>query len=149
MHAAAPWLVTWDDHEFENNCAGAISERRGVAPEDFLKQRARSYQAYYEHMPLRQAALPKGPDMLLYRKVQFGKLAEFFVLDTRQYRSDQPNGDGNKPPSDASNDPKQSLLGEHHAYGEESLRFYTRYKSVMQRWPSGAGRGPEFTMPVN
>jgi len=112
MHAAAPWLVTWDDHELENNCAGAISERRGVSPADFLKQRARAYQAYYEHMPLRRAALPKGPDMLLYRKVQFGKLAEFFVLDTRQYRSDQPNGDGNKPPSDASNDPKQTMLGE-------------------------------------
>jgi malonate-semialdehyde dehydrogenase (acetylating)/methylmalonate-semialdehyde dehydrogenase len=44
---------------------------------------------------------------------------------------------------------KQSLLGEHHAYGEEALRFYTRYKSVMQRWPAGARRGPEFTMPVN
>ncbi|HUG73595.1 MAG TPA: CoA-acylating methylmalonate-semialdehyde dehydrogenase [Steroidobacteraceae bacterium] len=44
---------------------------------------------------------------------------------------------------------KQSLFGEHHAYGEESLRFYTRYKSVMQRWPEGAGRGPEFTLPVN
>jgi malonate-semialdehyde dehydrogenase (acetylating)/methylmalonate-semialdehyde dehydrogenase len=44
---------------------------------------------------------------------------------------------------------KQSLIGEHHAYGEEALRFYTRYKSVMQRWPEGAGRGPEFTMPVN
>jgi malonate-semialdehyde dehydrogenase (acetylating) / methylmalonate-semialdehyde dehydrogenase len=44
---------------------------------------------------------------------------------------------------------KQSLFGDHHAYGEEALRFYTRYKSVMQRWPEGAGRGPEFTMPVN
>jgi malonate-semialdehyde dehydrogenase (acetylating)/methylmalonate-semialdehyde dehydrogenase len=44
---------------------------------------------------------------------------------------------------------KQSLFGQHHAYGEEALRFYTRYKSVMQRWPEGAGRGPEFTMPVN
>jgi len=44
---------------------------------------------------------------------------------------------------------KQSLWGEHHAYGEESLRFYTRYKSVMQRWPDGLGRGPEFSMPVN
>jgi malonate-semialdehyde dehydrogenase (acetylating) / methylmalonate-semialdehyde dehydrogenase len=44
---------------------------------------------------------------------------------------------------------KNSLFGDHHAYGEEALRFYTRYKSVMQRWPEGAGRGPEFTMPVN
>ena len=44
---------------------------------------------------------------------------------------------------------KQSLFGDHHAYGDEALRFYTRYKSVMQRWPEGDGRGPEFTMPVN
>jgi malonate-semialdehyde dehydrogenase (acetylating)/methylmalonate-semialdehyde dehydrogenase len=44
---------------------------------------------------------------------------------------------------------KRSLFGDHHAYGEEALRFYTRYKSVMQRWPEGEGRGPEFTMPVN
>jgi malonate-semialdehyde dehydrogenase (acetylating)/methylmalonate-semialdehyde dehydrogenase len=44
---------------------------------------------------------------------------------------------------------KQSLFGDHHACGEEALRFYTRYKSVMQRWPEGAGRGPEFSMPVN
>jgi malonate-semialdehyde dehydrogenase (acetylating) / methylmalonate-semialdehyde dehydrogenase len=44
---------------------------------------------------------------------------------------------------------KQSLFGEHHAYGDEALRFYTRYKSVMQRWPEGARQGPEFTMPVN
>ena len=44
---------------------------------------------------------------------------------------------------------KRSLFGDHHAYGEEGVRFYTRYKSVMQRWPDGTGRGPEFTMPVN
>ncbi|HMA12894.1 MAG TPA: CoA-acylating methylmalonate-semialdehyde dehydrogenase, partial [Steroidobacteraceae bacterium] len=44
---------------------------------------------------------------------------------------------------------KQSLFGDHHAYGDEALRFYTRYKSVMQRWPEGGARGPEFTMPVN
>lgn len=44
---------------------------------------------------------------------------------------------------------KQSLFGDHHAYGEEGIRFYTRYKSIMQRWPEGGGRGPEFVMPVN
>ncbi len=46
---------------------------------------------------------------------------------------------------------KQSLFGDHHAYGDEALRFYTRYKSVMQRWPDGSesGRGPGFLMPVN
>jgi malonate-semialdehyde dehydrogenase (acetylating)/methylmalonate-semialdehyde dehydrogenase len=45
---------------------------------------------------------------------------------------------------------KKSLFGDHHAYGEEAVRFYTRYKSVMQRWPDASSRkGPEFTMPVN
>jgi len=111
MHAAAPWLVTWDDHEFDNNCANDISEEMGVSRDDFLKRRAASYQAYYEHMPLRRAALPKGPDMLLYRRVPFGRLADFHVLDTRQYRTDQPCGDGNKPPCPEVYDPKATLLG--------------------------------------
>src|SRR5262245_53906024 len=97
-HAYCPWLVTWDDHEFDNNCAGAISEEADVKSAEFLKRRAQAYQAYYEHMPLRRAQFPKGPDMQLYRRVAFGRLAEFAVLDTRQYRTDQPCGDGNKPP---------------------------------------------------
>jgi malonate-semialdehyde dehydrogenase (acetylating)/methylmalonate-semialdehyde dehydrogenase len=43
---------------------------------------------------------------------------------------------------------KRSLFGDHHAYGEEGIRFYTRYKSVMQRWPDSISKGAEFTMPV-
>jgi malonate-semialdehyde dehydrogenase (acetylating) / methylmalonate-semialdehyde dehydrogenase len=43
---------------------------------------------------------------------------------------------------------KRSLFGDTHAYGEEGIRFYTRYKSVMQRWPDSIGKGAEFTMPV-
>ena len=110
-HAAFPWLVTWDDHEFDNNCAGSISEEAGVDPVDFLKRRANAYRAYYEHMPLRRSAVPQGSDMTLYRRVSFGTLADFFVLDTRQYRTDQPCGDGNKPPCDATFDPEATLLG--------------------------------------
>ncbi len=111
MHAACPWLVTWDDHEFDNNCAGEISEQKDVLAAEFLKRRANAYMAYYEHMPLRSSCLPKGPDMQLYRRVAFGRLAQFDVLDTRQYRSDQPCGDGNKPPCEGSFDPAQTLLG--------------------------------------
>ncbi len=111
MHAAAPWLVTPDDHEFDNNCAGSVSEEKHVSPSDFLRRRAAAYQAYYEHMPLRRAALPQGPDMLLHRRVPWGRLADFFVLDTRQYRSDQPCGDGNKPPAPEVLDPRGSILG--------------------------------------
>ena len=44
---------------------------------------------------------------------------------------------------------KRSLFGDHHIYGEEGVRFYTRYKSVMQRWPNAGAKGPEFTMPTN
>ncbi len=43
---------------------------------------------------------------------------------------------------------KRSLFGDHNAYGEEGIRFYTRYKSVMQRWPDSIAKGAEFTMPV-
>jgi malonate-semialdehyde dehydrogenase (acetylating)/methylmalonate-semialdehyde dehydrogenase len=44
---------------------------------------------------------------------------------------------------------KRSLFGDHHIYGEEGVRFYTRYKSVMQRWPDAGGKGPEFAMPTH
>ncbi|MBW5412322.1 CoA-acylating methylmalonate-semialdehyde dehydrogenase [Pseudomonas sp. MAG002Y] len=43
---------------------------------------------------------------------------------------------------------KRSLFGDHHAYGEEGIRFYTRYKSVMQRWPDSIAKGAEFSMPT-
>jgi alkaline phosphatase D len=63
MHALCPWLVTWDDHEFDNNCAADISEQLDVDPVDFLVRRCNAYQAYYEMMPLRSTCLPSGPDM--------------------------------------------------------------------------------------
>ncbi|OAJ61766.1 methylmalonate-semialdehyde dehydrogenase (acylating) [Paraburkholderia ginsengiterrae] len=43
---------------------------------------------------------------------------------------------------------KRSLFGDHHQYGQEAVRFFTRYKSVMQRWPDSIAKGAEFTMPV-
>jgi len=43
---------------------------------------------------------------------------------------------------------KRSLFGDMHAYGEEGVRFYTRQKSVMQRWPESTGKGAEFAMPT-
>ncbi|MDF8266293.1 alkaline phosphatase D family protein [Luteipulveratus flavus] len=94
-HAAAPWIVTPDDHEVENNYANDISEPDQEPDQDravFLKRRAAAYQAYYEHMPLRRRSMPTGPDMQLYRRIRYGRLAEFNVLDTRQYRDDQLEG---------------------------------------------------------
>jgi malonate-semialdehyde dehydrogenase (acetylating)/methylmalonate-semialdehyde dehydrogenase len=43
---------------------------------------------------------------------------------------------------------KKSLFGDMHAYGEEGVRFYTRQKSVMQRWPASIAKGAEFVMPT-
>jgi alkaline phosphatase D len=111
-HLACPWIVAWDDHEFDNNCANDVSEEKGVSTEKFLARRANAYRAYYEHMPLRRSALPNGPDMKIYRRLAFGRLAEFSVLDTRQYRSDQPCGDGNKPQCDEALGEKGTLLGD-------------------------------------
>lgn len=111
-HRHAPWLVVWDDHEFDNNYANLTSEELFVDPRDFALRRAAAYQAYYENMPLRENTIPKGPDMRLYRDVNFGSLAKFAMLDTRQYRSDQPNGDGLKKLSGAALHPKAQMLGE-------------------------------------
>jgi alkaline phosphatase D len=111
MHTQCPWIVVWDDHEVENNYAASIAEERNVDPVDFLVRRANAYQAYYENMPLRRRSLPRGPGLQLYRKFAFGQLAEFFALDTRQYRTDQPNGDGKKPLNEAAKSPQNSMLG--------------------------------------
>ncbi|WP_020578736.1 alkaline phosphatase D family protein [Actinopolymorpha alba] len=112
-HAAFPWIVTWDDHEVENNHAGLVPEVGSQTPtlEEFLVRRANAYRAYYEHMPLRRSSVPAGPDMQLYRRLRYGTLAEFNVLDTRQYRDDQAAGDGNDPPNPESLDPSRTLTG--------------------------------------
>lgn len=90
-HAAAPWLVTWDDHEVENNYQGVSPEAGSTTPDpdQFLARRAAAYRAWWEHMPTRLAP-PSGPDLRIHRSVDFGRLARFAVLDTRQYRTNQP-----------------------------------------------------------
>jgi alkaline phosphatase D len=110
-HAAFPWVVTWDDHEVENNYAdGTPGGDRPV--EEFLRRRTAAYQAYFEHMPLRRSSVPQGPDMLLRRRITYGNLAEFSVLDTRQYRDDQAAGGGVDPPNPEQKDPSRSITGE-------------------------------------
>ncbi|MET9912915.1 alkaline phosphatase D family protein [Streptomyces sp. NPDC006476] len=109
-HAAHPFVVTWDDHETDNNYAGPIPED-GTPPADFLLRRAAAYRAYWENQPLRAPQLPVGPDARLYRRLQWGLLAQFDVLDTRQYRSDQAYGDGKHVPGPESEDPARTMTG--------------------------------------
>jgi alkaline phosphatase D len=89
-HGLAPWIITWDDHEVDNDYAGASSEQDD-APDLFLARRAAAYQVWYEHMPVRLDP-PSGPDYDIYRSFAHGDLLRFHVLDTRQHRADQQRG---------------------------------------------------------
>lgn len=111
-HRLFPWVVTWDDHEVDNNYAADVPQDPDRQPRDvFLARRAGAYQAYYEFLPLRRSARPVGPDMRLYRRVTYGRLAEFHVLDTRQYRDDQACNDTPGPPCEEALDPSRGMLG--------------------------------------
>ncbi|TMG59913.1 MAG: hypothetical protein E6H87_09740, partial [Chloroflexi bacterium] len=113
-HASFPWIVTWDDHEVENNYAGGIA-REDPRNKAALAERAAGYQAFYEHMPVRTPR-PQGPDLKLYRSLSYGRLATFFVIDTRQYRSPEVAlcREPDQTPSGycpASIDPARTMLG--------------------------------------
>jgi alkaline phosphatase D len=85
-HRQSPWVLTWDDHEVVNDYANDNAPPRRD-PQEFLRRRAAAYRAYYEHQPLRWGTIPAGPFAQLYRRLAFGDLLVFNVLDTRQYRS--------------------------------------------------------------
>jgi alkaline phosphatase D len=96
MHAQCPWLITWDDHEVSNDYAGLQRGQSGNISANFAAQRAMAYQAFYEHMPLRASALTKsieglasGAELRIYAQVAYGKLANIYLLDDRQYRDRQ------------------------------------------------------------
>lgn len=112
-HANFPWIVVFDDHEVDNNWAGEVpQDPEKQSRKDFLERRTVAFQAYYEHMPLRRTSLPNGSDIQLYRRLSFGNLVDFNILDTRQYRDDQANGDGRSAQTPESLDPSRTILGE-------------------------------------
>ena len=102
-HAAAPWLVVPDDHEVENNYANMVraDSSPALTAAQWTARRTAAYRAYYENMPLRPSAAPSGNSIPLYRRVRWGTLATFHMLDTRQFRDDQACGDGWKVCADA------------------------------------------------
>jgi alkaline phosphatase D len=111
-HTAFPWIVTLDDHEVLSNWVSKYSFYYPQESfEQFLIRRANAFRAYWEHMPLRLGQLPTGPDMPLYRRFTYGNLAEFSVLDTRQYRDDQLYNDGTAPPDEFTRDPNRQMIG--------------------------------------
>jgi alkaline phosphatase D len=85
-HLAAPWIVTWDDHEVANDY-GALRDE--LLSPGFGQRRAAAYQAFYEHMPLRLPAPQRFAQVRMFQRYDWGRLARFHVLDDRQYRSPQ------------------------------------------------------------
>lgn len=109
-HAAAPWLVVWDDHEVDNNWAGGTPEDPLETP-GFAARRAAAFRAYYENMPLRRSSIPRGDHLQLFRRLHWGRLASFHMLDTRQFRDDQGCGDGYRADCPAAVDPNRTIVG--------------------------------------
>jgi len=117
-HAAHPFITTYDDHEVENNWAAMISQQDGsarfpnrVPTEVFALRAAAAFQAWYEHMPVRPSARPRGTDITAYRRLRFGQMLDLHVLDTRRFRDDQPCGDGAVKPCEAVGRPDAQMLG--------------------------------------
>ncbi|KNX38890.1 alkaline phosphatase D family protein [Luteipulveratus halotolerans] len=82
-HRAAPWIVVYDDHEVRNNWYAENTA------DDPITRKAAAFQAWYENMPVRVAAPPGDGTIQSYRRVPWGTLARFDMLDTRQYRDKQ------------------------------------------------------------
>ncbi|WP_336921275.1 alkaline phosphatase D family protein [Aquipuribacter sp. SD81] len=100
-HAAFPFVVVPDDHEVVNNQNESTRAAR----------RAAAYQAYWEHMPLRASARPSGSSIPLFRSLDYGRLATFDMLDTRQYRSVQLPGPTFQALPPEAFDPTRTILG--------------------------------------
>ena len=128
-HAAHAFFMTFDDHEVRNNWAGDIDDDDHAPPEVFRLRRQSAFQAWYEHMPVRRRQLPAGSAMQLYRGVRFGDLAKFDFLDTRQFRTNQPCGDGYKVACPEVSSPKAHMIS-----AEEEAWLTRNLRSRGARW---------------
>ena len=118
-HAAHPWVLMWDDHEVVNDYANQVDMKNTPVPE-FLARRAAGYQAYFEHQPVLLGPDPKSPQrasMRLHDQFAWGRLADIWTLDNRQFRSplacpDPVRGGGRMVTQcDALSDPTRSMFG--------------------------------------
>ena len=137
-HASAPFIVTWDDHEVDNDYAGPDDEN-GTPREAFLLRRAAAYQAYYEAMPLRKRQWPSGPSLQLYRRLQFGGLIDLSVLDTRQYRNKQACGGGVRTNCAEALDTARTILG-----GEQEKWLFDNIGTAQGVWTLIGQQVPTF-----
>ena len=127
-HAAAPWFVTWDDHEIDNNWVADL-DQDGTPAAYFQLRQQMAMQAYYENMPLRASSLPIGPRMQLYRQARYGDLLDLNLLDTRQYRSDQPCDDRWGVECADTNNREAQVLG-----AQQESWLFERLAQTQSRW---------------
>lgn len=110
-HARCPWLVTWDDHEVDNNYAGLAGENVMESTEQMRTRRAAAYQAWWEHQPVRVPRVQSWADLTITRTINWGAMARFWMLDTRQYRDVQVCADVPLKSCAPWTDAKRGLLG--------------------------------------
>lgn len=138
-HAAHPWVVSFDDHEVDNDWSADIPQDPAKqSREAFLARRAAAFQAWWEHQPLRHFQRPYDGGILAFRTIEYGSLARFYVLDTRQYRSvTEPCGYGTGPACDAVFDPSRTMLGaqQERWLMEELAASRTRWNFLAQQVP--------------
>ena len=112
-HVRCPWIVTWDDHEVDNNYAGLSGENEMESEEQMRIRRAAAYQAWWEHQPVRVPRARSWSDLTITRSIQWGRLAQFLMMDGRQYRSPQACGGGSRAvPCGTWADPSRTMLGD-------------------------------------
>ncbi|WP_395103553.1 alkaline phosphatase D family protein [Actinomadura sp. SCN-SB] len=118
-HAQVPFIHTLDDHEVVNDWAAdtVIAGRNpNPDPAEFAARKAAAFQAFYENLPLRRAQLPAGPNIRLHRRIAYGRLAEFTMIDTRGHRDIQAcsygDGTGRSNSCDERFDAARTILGE-------------------------------------
>lgn len=117
MHAQCPWIVTWDDHEVQNDYAELHAGFSGAPVQDFAARRRDAYQAFYENMPVRYAdfaqLLNRQSDQVkVFGSAKFGQLATLYNLDNRQYRHRQACTPGDRPGGARINPQHCELLGQ-------------------------------------
>lgn len=108
VHASTAFLMTFDDHEVDNNWAAEI-DQDGTDPSLFLPRRYAAMRAWYENLPVRNAPLSISNGIQMFRRLDYGNLLRIHLLDTRQYRDDQVC---NKPQDHRCRDPKTLMQGQ-------------------------------------
>ena len=132
-HAVCPWVITWDDHEVENNYAN-LTPQDSADAEGHAARRAAAYQAWWEHMPVRLSP-PTDESLTIYRQFSWGDLLNLLVVDGRQYRDDQACGDAvlsTQPACDEALDPARTMLGaDQEQWFSDNINDTTKVWNVM------------------